>query len=205
MNKRTFQIIFATIYALLSLSVAIWALCGSANNLVYYTFQGNIFCLVLMAIDLFYIITNRKITKSLALAEFAGTIAILTIGVVYCTLLSDITSIKFWTNMQSLGFHFIFPILFTTYIFIFRRNEMPPLKKVFWCLVPPILYLIFIHVRNAILGIQWYPYFFIDITKIGVSGFLKWVAILFASLMVVGSIMLIICNATSDKDKKLFK
>lgn len=205
MKKSTFQLIFCIVYILLSLSVAIWALSGSWKNLLYYTFQGNIFCLVLMMIDLLYIIKGKRITKSIALSEFAGLIAILTIGIIYCTLLDDITTIKFWTNAQSLGFHFFFPILFTVYIFTFRRSEMPPVKKVFWCLIPPVAYIGFVHIRNAVLGIQWYPYFFTDITKIGVDGFLKWVAIIFFSLLIVGSIVLIICRKTSASRESLFE
>lgn len=202
MAKHWSQISFATIYVLLSLSVVIWSLSDSWRGLLFYTFQGNILCLILMFLDLCSLINGKHLSKSLAKAEFAGTIAILTIGVIYCTLLSDISSRAFWTDIQSLGFHFFFPILFTAYVIIFRRREMPSLRQVFICLIPPIAYIGFVHVRNLILGIKWYPYFFTDISKIGLDGFMKWVGILFVSLLIVGSLFLFICHRTSKSSDR---
>lgn len=197
--KNKGQGIFALVYILLVLTTIVIALCHTWTNLLWYTFQGNIFALVVMIIDLGYFSKGKTLSHKFALTEFTALIAILTIGVIYCTLLGKFFSKGFWCDFQNLTFHFTSPILFAAYFFIYRRKEAPAIRQAPWCLIPPLAYICFVFVRNAILGIKWYPYFFVNIDKLGVWGFVKWVAIITICLLIVGYGILWICNSSKKK------
>lgn len=199
-RKNYLQLIFAAMYVLTALSIIIWSLSDGGNHLVYYTFQGNILCLLLMMAEIWYVAKGRKIGKIMSLVEYCSLTVILTIGIVYCTLLSNIFSEKFWMDTQSIFLHFINPILYAVYIFVYRSKNMPAVKKAPWCLLPPLLYFGFIMLRNALLDIRWYPYFFVNVDEIGAIGVLKWAVIISICLLVIGYLTLWLASSLRKKN-----
>jgi hypothetical protein len=83
-------------------------------------------------------------------------------------------------------------------------------KKVRWfsplaSIVFPLLYVVFIYVRAAILNFNpeapyIYPYFFLNLETQGIAGVAKWVVMLFAGFIALGYIFYGIDKIIKSKD-----
>jgi len=197
--SRTFR--FATV--ILYILVATYGCYGSwlhgTRFFLYFTNLGNLYCLGLMVNELVRLIRRRPISLPLMQWEFGGLISILVIGSVYNILLGDPTSAVYWANKPSVCLHLITPILYTLY-FVATR----PIRKVtaggIQCgILLPYLYIASIYVRHFITHDPWFPYFFLDINRIGWIGAIYWIIVLTAVFVLTGIIFIYLGKKKSSK------
>ena len=153
---------------------------------LYFTNLGNLYCLALMVNELVRLIRRKSLSLPLLQWEFGGLISILVIGAVYNLLLGDPTSAAYWTNKPSVCLHLITPILYAIYFFSTRPVRKVDVGGIQCSILLPYLYIAFIYTRHLITGDQWFPYFFLDINRIGWSGALGWIIALTVVFVLTG-------------------
>ena len=185
--SRTFRFITVILY----LVVATYGCLSSwqhydARFFLYFTNLGNLYCLGLMANELVRLIRRKPISLPLMQWEFGGLISILVIGAVYNILLGDPMSASYWDNKPSVCLHLITPILYAIYFFSTRPVRKVTVGGIQCSILLPYLYIAFIYVRHYITGDNWFPYFFLDLNRIGWTGALGWIIALTATFVLVG-------------------
>ena len=203
-KNRTAQLIFLSFYCALGL-VGIFASFGifeDVQNLrwdfyVHFTNLSNYLCIGIVVAEL--IQTAKKGENSYVTTapflKFIGVLAIFLTFLVFNFLLAgqpDRDPQANW-RIASICFHVILPIMFLLDWVLFYEH-----KKVRWffplaSVVFPVLYVIFVYVRAAILNFNpeapyIYPYFFLNFETQGIIGVAKWVVILFAGFIALGYI-----------------
>ena len=153
---------------------------------LYFTNLGNLYCLGLMINELVRLIRRKSISLPLLQWEFGGLISILVIGAVYNFLLGDPTSASYWANKPSVCLHLITPILYALYFFSTRPVRKVAVGGIQCSILLPYLYIAFIYTRHLITGDQWFPYFFLDINRIGWLGALCWIILLTGVFVLTG-------------------
>ena len=188
--SRTLRFIVVILY----IAVAIYGCFSSwlygTRFFLYFTNLGNLYCLALMVNELVRLIRRKSLSLPLLQWEFGGLISILVIGAVYNLLLGDPTSAAYWTNKPSVCLHLITPILYAIYFFSTRPVRKVDVGGIQCSILLPYLYIAFIYTRHLITGDQWFPYFFLDINRIGWSGALGWIIALTVVFVLTGIIFI---------------
>lgn len=184
--KRTLRIIFVILYIAVATASCIGSAIHGTRFFLYFTNLGNLYCLGLMINELTRLIRNKSISTSLMQWEFGGLISIIVISAVYNLLLGDPTSKSYWTNWPSVGLHLVTPILYTLYFAATRPMRKVSVGGIQCSILLPYLYVAFIYVRHFITGDNWFPYFFLDINRIGWAGALGWIIALTTTFVLVG-------------------
>ena len=187
--------IFRFIAVILYIAVATYGCISSwqhydARFFLYFTNLGNLYCLVLMVNELVRLIRRKSLSLPLLQWEFGGLISILVIGAVYNLLLGDPTSAAYWANKPSVCLHLITPILYAIYFLSTRPVRKVDVGGIQCSILLPYLYIAFIYTRHLITGDQWFPYFFLDINRIGWSGALGWIIALTVVFVLTGIIFI---------------
>lgn len=121
--------------------------------------------------------------------KFVGMLSILLTFFVFNIMLMPTRTIGQNLSIGSLLCHQVLPMLYVAnWVVFYRRGQVRVTYPLIGALVP-IAYVVFIFVRAAMLGFvgdELYPYFFLDLGKLGVAGVATWVAILTVAFMVVG-------------------
>jgi len=154
--------------------------------LLYFTNLGNLYCLALMMNELVRLIRRKDLSLPLLQWEFGGLISILVIGAVYNLLLGDPTSAAYWANKPSVCLHLITPILYALYFFATHPVRKVTVGGIQTSILLPYLYIAFIYARHLITGDQWFPYFFLDVNRIGWLGALCWIMALTIIFVLTG-------------------
>ena len=205
-KSRTAQLIFQSVYCAFGVlgSVACLGLFDDYKNMswtfyVYFTNLSNFFCLVIMFAEL--VQTARKKENSfvttLPALKFIAMLGILLTFFVFNIMLAGGRDIQMNLQVKSILFHVVLPIMYVADWVIFYEHRKtkwyyPLLSTAF-----PIVYLLFVYARAAILGFDsenyfLYPYFFLDLDKQGIGGVAIWFGILFVAFVVVGYILFVI-------------
>ena len=188
--SRTLRIITVILY----IAVAIYGCFSSwlygTRFFLYFTNLGNLYCLALMVNELVRLIRRKPLSLPLLQWEFGGLISILVIGAVYNLLLGDPTSAAYWANKPSVCLHLITPILYAIYFLSTRPVRKVDVGGIQCSILLPYLYIAFIYTRHLITGDQWFPYFFLDINRIGWSGALGWIIALTVVFVLTGIIFI---------------
>ena len=184
--KRAFRFIIVILYILVASYGCYSAWRHGSHFFLYFTNLGNLYCLSLMFIELIRLIRRKPISIPLLQWEFGGLITIIVIGVVYNLLLGDPTSADYWANKPSVCLHLITPILYALYIAFTRPMRKIGAGGIQCSILLPYLYVTFIFVRHYIKGDNWFPYFFLDLNRIGWSGALCWILGLTVTFVVIG-------------------
>ena len=207
-KNRTSQIIFQSFYCAIGL-VGIVASLGVFDDIlnprwdfyVHFTNISNYLCFGIVLAEL--VQTAKKNTDSYVTTtpffKFVGVLAILLTFLVFNFLLAgqpDRDPQANW-RISSISFHVILPVMYVLDWLLFYEH-----KKIRWfyplaSVILPLLYVAFVFTRAAIVNFNpdvpyLYPYFFLNIDKLGVAGVGKWVAILFAGFIILGYIFYII-------------
>ena len=203
-KNRTTQLIFQSFFCAIGL-IGIVASIGIFDDIMnlrwdfylHFTNLSNYLCIGIVFAEL--IQTAKKEADSYVSAapflKFIGVLAILLTFLVFNFLLAgqpDRDPQDNW-RVRSISFHVILPIMYVVDWILFYEH-----KKVRWfyplaSVVFPVLYVIFIYVRAAILNFNpeapyIYPYFFLNLETQGVAGVAKWVVILFIGFIALGYI-----------------
>ena len=184
--SRTLRFIVVILY----IAVAIYGCFSSwlygTRFFLYFTNLGNLYCLALMVNELVRLLRRKSLSLPLLQWEFGGLISILVIGAVYNLLLGDPTSAAYWANKPSVCLHLITPILYAIYFLCTRPVRKVTVGGIQSSILLPYLYIAFIYTRHLITGDQWFPYFFLDINRIGWSGALGWIIALTVVFVLTG-------------------
>lgn len=206
-KNRTAQLIFQTIYCTLGF-VGIVSCSGVFEDYtsfrwdfsVHFTNISNFLCIGIMFACLVQTAKKKEdsFVKTAPLLKFIGMLGILLTFLVFNIMLAGKRDPQLNWRIGSLTFHVVLPIMYVADWFLFYER-----KKCKWyypvaSITFPLAYLIFIFIQAAIMGFDTsilipgtdtpliYPYFFVNLETQGVSGVLKWVAILLAAFIVVG-------------------
>ena len=210
MNKnRTAQLIFQTIYVTLGL-VGIVACLGIFDNInlirwdfyVHFTNISNFLCFGVMLAGLIQTAKKKEnsYVSAAPLLKFIGMLGILLTFLVFNIMLAGAEGRDPQANWRvgSLCFHVILPILYIADWFLFYER-----KKCKWfypvaSIAFPLAYAIFLLIQAIILKFDSsilipstttpliYPYFFVNLDTLGVSGVLMWIGILTVAFVAVG-------------------
>ena len=208
-KNRTAQLIYQTFYCTLGF-VGLIASLGIFDNIsairwdfyVHFTNISNFFCIGVMLAEL--VQTAKKKEDSYVSAtpafKFIGMLGILLTFLVFNIMLAGAEGRDPQANWRigSLCFHVILPIMYIAAWFLFYER-----KKCKWyypiaSIAFPLTYVIFLLVQAIILKFDSsilipttttpliYPYFFVNLDSLGVSGVLMWIGILSIAFVVVG-------------------
>ena len=222
-KNRTAQLIFQTIYCTFGL-VGIVASIGVFDNVnairwdfyVHFTNISNYLCVGVMLAAL--IQTARKKENSYVSAapmlKFIGVLGILLTFLVFNIMLAGAEGRDPQANFRigSVMFHEVLPIMYIADWFLFYER-----KKCKWyypiaSIGFPLCYAIFLFIQAVILKFDSsilipttqtpliYPYFFVNLDKLGIPGVLSWIGILAAAFAAVGFAFLGL-DRLSKKDK----
>ena len=197
--------IFRFIAVILYIAVATYGCFSSwlygTRFFLYFTNLGNLYCLALMVNELVRLIRRKSLSLPLLQWEFGGLISILVIGAVYNLLLGDPTSAAYWANKPSVCLHLITPILYTIYFLSTRPVCKVTVGGLQSSIFIPYLYIAFIYTRHLITGDPWFPYFFLDINRIGWGGALGWIIALTVVFVLTGVLFIYIGKKRSVRNK----
>ncbi len=214
-NKIT-QLIFQVVYCTLGLfgvlgSLGYFKAEFNGDFYLYYTNLSNYICLGFMVAAL--IITAKQAYKNESGAvkvaptfNFLCVIMILVTCLVYNILLAKENSVAhYFLTIHNLLLHTILPIMFIVHWAVFCEHGKLRWYHPFLCTVMPLIYVAVILVRSAILhgktsGLL-YPYFFLNVDKLGWGGVCGWVAILLVVFIAIGYIFYFFDNFQTFRQK----
>lgn len=215
-NKLT-QIIFRTVYVVLGV-IGIIGNFGYFNRsfnsdfYLYYTNLSNYICFAVILIALINTIKSFKTSqtgycKTLPKFKFMCLIMILVTCLVYNILLAKENSVAdYFFSITNLIMHVILPIMFTLDWILFTEHGKTKWYYPLLSVIMPLIYVALIMIRSLILGRNYtgllYPYFFLNVAKLGIGGVVKWIAILVVLFVILGYIIYALDNI---KRKKVLK
>ncbi|MCM1439147.1 MAG: Pr6Pr family membrane protein [Roseburia sp.] len=139
--------------------------------------------------------------------KFCSTVMIMVTFLVYVSLLGDLGSWKFWNALGNLTYHVAVPILFIVDWALFDEHKtvkiLDPLKS--WII--PLIYVVYILVYGAIAQAVTgkpfeYPYFFLNVNKLGYGGVCVWVLILLLIFAALSYLMFVYDKLVKDENGK---
>ena len=200
-KNRTVQLMFQTAFCTLGI-LGIIASFGTFNYVfrpdfyVHFTNLSNYFCIIIMFIELVETIKkdkNEYVTK-VPLLKFIGLLAILLTFIIFNFMLAGDREPELNFYINSVLFHIVLPIMYLIDWILFYEH-----KKIKWnypliSVTFPVIYAIFIFTRAWILDFNpkapyIYPYFFLNLDELGITGVIKWIGILSIVFIVLGYIM----------------
>lgn len=129
--------------------------------------------------------------------KFVAMLGILLTFFVFNIMLAGGRDIQMNLQVKSILFHVVLPIMYVADWVMFYEHRKTKWYYPLLSISFPIVYLLFVYARAAVLGFDsenyfLYPYFFLDLDKQGVGGVAMWFGILFVAFVVVGYILFVI-------------
>ena len=197
-KNRTFQLMFQTAFCTLGF-LGIIASFGTFNYswrgdfYVHFTNLSNYLCFGVVLAELIQTVKKKEdsYVDKLPLLKFIGVLAILLTFIVFNFILAGDREMYLNFQINSVLFHIILPILYVLDWFLFYERGKVKIAYPIYSTIFPIVYVIFIFIRAWILNFDptvpyIYPYFFLNLDKLGVMGVIKWVILLALGFVVVG-------------------
>ena len=208
-KNRTAQLIYQTIYVTLGL-VGLVASLGIFDNIntvrwdfyVHFTNISNFLCIGVMLAGLIQTAKKKEdsFVSAAPILKFIGMLGILLTFLVFNFMLAGAEGRDPQANWRigSLIFHVTLPIMYIADWFLFYERKK---CKWFYPIVSisfPLAYAVFLLIQAIILKFDSsilipnsttpliYPYFFVNLDTLGVSGVLMWVGILAVAFVAVG-------------------
>ena len=223
-KNRTAQLIFQTVYCTLGFVGCIASL-GIFDDIkmfrwdfyVYFTNISNFLCLGVMIAALVQTAKRKEdgYVTAAPLLKFVGMLGILLTFLVFNFMLAGAAGRDPQLNWRigSLSFHVVLPIMYIADWFLFYER-----KKCKWyypiaSIGFPLAYAIFLLIQAVILKFDSsilipttttpliYPYFFVNLDNLGVTGVLVWIGILALGFVTVGFLLYGIDNFLIKKPK----
>lgn len=213
-NNKIAQIVYRTIYITLGF-IGIIGSFGYFNRsfnqdfYVMYTNLSNYFCI---GVTLYLLINNirnkdeNKISTSMSIIRFISVIMILVTFFVYDILLAkDKTISDYFFSISNLIMHLILPLMFLVDWILFNNHNNAKWYYPFLSTILPLIYVAFILIRALILGNSYsgtlYPYFFLNVERLGLGGVTLWVIILVVFFVALGYILFMFDRFKTIKEK----
>ena len=223
-KNRTAQLIFRTIYCTLGLVGCVASL-GIFDNVdlirwdfyVHFTNISNFLCLGVMLAALIATAKRREdgFVRTAPLLKFIGMLGILLTFLVFNIMLAGAEGRDPQANWRigSLCFHVVLPVLYIADWFLFYERKgckwYYPLASIGF----PLAYALFLLIQAVILKFDSsilipttttpliYPYFFVNLETLGVSGVLMWIGILSAAFVAVGYLFFLLDKLGKRTDR----
>lgn len=212
-KNRTAQLIYQTIYCTLGF-IGCVACLGIFDNInlirwdfyVHFTNISNFLCIAVMVTSLIQTAKKKEnsYVSSAPVLKFIGMLGILLTFLVFNIMLAGAEGRDPQANWRvgSLIFHVVLPIMYIADWFLFYER-----KKCKWyyplvSIAFPLAYAIFLLIQAIVLKFDSsilipnsttpliYPYFFVNLDTLGVSGVLMWIGILAVAFAAVGYLFL---------------
>jgi len=199
--KRTIRLSIVVLYIAIASYGCYSSWAYGTRFFLYFTNLGNLYCLGMMLNELIRLIRRKPISIPLMQWELGGLISILVIGVVFNILLGDPTSAAYWNNFPSVCLHLLTPVLYSIYFFATRPVRKVTAGGIQCSILLPYLYIALIYIRHLITEDSWFPYFFLDINRIGWGGAIGWIIALTISFILIGVIFIYIDKKRNRRGK----
>ncbi len=173
--------IIAILMAMFALS---GILCGlfdggfDAATLKFFTYQSNIMVFVALVFCGIFSTSKNQKARQIVLATVAITIFI-TFAIQNFAIV-PLTSSTYFQNYHDVLTHIITPLMFLTFYFCFENKGFLNAKHIAYFIIYPLCY----YVICALTGYE--PYFFLEISKIGIAMALVWLVIFLLVFVGVG-------------------
>ncbi|MDE6583220.1 MAG: Pr6Pr family membrane protein, partial [Clostridia bacterium] len=128
---------------------------------------------------------NKKIHNF----KFITTVMILVTFLVYCILLGNPFSAEFWRNLGNLSYHVIAPVLFILDYILFEKKKTVSVFAPLLSVIIPLIYVVYVMILGVAIPDFEYPYFFLNVNKLGYGGVAVWVVILVVIFIAIGYIL----------------
>ncbi len=184
----------------------------SLDCLVYYTNLSNYLCFIVMLI---VFIRNYKLVKKgemtgnndiIVKLKFYTTIIILVTFLVYNILLTDNMFGPGWNGLGNLLMHIVLPLMFLFDFILFDKHHTLNWYDCLLCTVLPLIYVVVILIRGSLLPSDYagtiYPYFFLNVSEIGLGAVLLWVLVLVVAFIAIAFIFYLY-DKIEIEDKKI--
>lgn len=212
-KNRTAQLIYQTVYCTLGL-VGCIACLGIFDNInairwdfyVHFTNISNFLCLGVMLAALIQTAGKKEdsYVTTVPLLKFIGMLGILLTFLVFNIMLAGADGRDPLANWRvgSILFHVVLPIMYIADWFLFYERGKCKWYYPIASAAFPLAYAVFLLIQAIILMFDTsilipttttpliYPYFFVNLDTLGVSGVLMWVGILAAVFVAVGYLFL---------------
>ncbi|MBQ3569877.1 MAG: Pr6Pr family membrane protein [Methanocorpusculum sp.] len=212
-KNRTAQLIYQTVYCTLGL-VGCIACLGIFDNInairwdfyVHFTNISNFLCLGVMLAALIQTAGKKEdsYVTTVPLLKFIGLLGILLTFLVFNIMLAGADGRDPLANWRvgSILFHVVLPIMYIADWFLFYERGKCKWYYPIASAAFPLAYAVFLLIQAIILKFDTsilipttttpliYPYFFVNLDTLGVSGVLMWVGILAAVFVAVGYLFL---------------
>lgn len=174
MTKRSILIALRLFFGVLSLAAVVQQFTihtqmglNVINFFSYFTILSNSFAAIVLIFGAFQLITHRQPSALTDLLRGISVVNMAIVGVLFSALLRnvDMGYLLPWINTVH---HYIMPIaVVLEWLFQPPRTKLG-LKHLLLCQVFPLLYIVFVLVRGAIVG--WHPYPFLNPANVGGYG-----------------------------------
>lgn len=208
-------IFFAVAGTFLSMNAGQATFMGGTRVLMYFTIQSNIAIALICGIGMYYLLSKKEIPNWWYTVKFVGTMAITLTGAVFCFVLAPTMGHLAW-GMVNVFTHVIVPIAAILDFFVVGIDADIKNKKVFYTIIPPIMYLIYASIGYIC---KWefadginYPYFFLNwgspagafgfSSELPFMGCMWWIFLLFILIILVGLAYLRILDMLKKKVKE---
>ena len=197
-RNRNARLVFQLLYcalAVLGFLAQLGLFQGVLNRsyLVFYTNLSNLLCMLFMFLSLVRTLRGREGKDFAPALKFVFLIMISVTFILYNVLLADYPSVfAYFASLKNGLNHCILPVLFILEWFLFYERGKSRWHWPLLSILLPFAYVSFILIRASILekaGIRppvVYPYYFLNLEKLGWHGFLGWMAILLAAFLALG-------------------
>src|SRR5574344_1469512 len=118
MMKQRIRLIYLIVFLIFSSIGCGLSLYTYDDNLFFFTFLSNVFCWVLMVIELLKTIRRSPSSDAWVRLHFVASFCIMLTGLIYNVLLGRPSTSAYWHNYQSLILHVFVPITFIVYFLV---------------------------------------------------------------------------------------
>ena len=220
-KDRTIQLIFQSIYIGISIiavlaSLGLFDMSYRWDFYVYFTNLSNYLCVALMLVELRDTAKKKddSFVTTFPAAKFVALLFILLTFIIYNFVLAGRRDIKYSFEVSSVTLHIILPIMFAfDYFLFYERGNVKWYYPILSAIIL-LLYAVFIYVHAAIYNFDSiiyypgrndpfiYPYFFLNIEKLGVPKVIEYILIILIAFVVFGYVIMLIDRFTSRKTFK---
>jgi FAR-17a/AIG1-like protein len=137
------------------------------NFFSFFTNLSNLFAAIVLIFGAFQLMTHRQPSAFTDLIRGMAVVNMVVVGIVFSVLLRDVDMgyLLPWVNTV---LHYIMPIAVVLEWLLQPPKTKLGVKQLLLCQVFPLLYLVYVLVRGAIVG--WYPYPFLNPANVGGYG-----------------------------------
>ena len=158
----------------------------------FYTILTNILVATCLTISFLKPSSRLGIFFNRYTTVTALTVYITVVGIVYNLILRTLWQPEGMQRLVDELLHSVIPVLFIIYWIIVRPKNKVEWKRAFNWLLYPLVYLVYILLRGKFSG--FYPYPFVDVTKLGYSQVLMNCCYLFLAFLIISFMFILIAR-----------